>query len=536
MPVIQNIRQNARLQVSSPVQIRSSNAARLEGENIASFGSNLQKAVLEVRDFEKRAKETSDKIKLAQLKETAVKQSQDAYQNVHKDGSADGSDYLAVYTENYDKVMYNALNSFEDGDARAQAKVIIDGVGNQMRSSVVNDSMKANVQDLAVKGKQAFGQTVSNVYTNPYSVTEAIARNDQRLDAYSELYSASDIQKMKVKEAREISLSSVNGLVAQGKYKDAKKMVLNELSGSFGAEIPDQLARIDNAKQKAQSEALTDEYKTETQSKRSASQLSATNKGKFFGQLLKSAGRDDRAIVKDEMKVAVMNGQMSLSDYTATVSAYEKTNPMASAFDGGIGTEANAARIEYIERIIDGEDDVVDDINDDVKSGIFTLEQGEALLGYRSSRIGSLQNPDQNPGFPKAEKMAVDALKRNVGANFGPDGTLSIPKSSEADYVTVSSMYQRYVTQGLSPDKASTKALKEFNTQIKKEVYVAPQFLDLSTQESVKQMQEARPAFNKKLLGLQATGKEEDAKKGIEALTAYRKRLKALQYIEGIRE
>lgn len=519
MPRIEKMGGTNRLQVSSPVPIRSTGQARMTGEIISDFGDQMMKTSEAVRTIYQKSEEMAAAAQVDAANEQAAVARQKAIieaENNFKDPM--GSDKLTVYQETFANEMRPIIDGIQSPELRARVVQNLGKIRNEGLDTVYRSSVKTREDSIKGMRDSAVGMRIASVNQNPYGVVEAIQKNQASLEATKGVYRADEFAKIAQEEPRILANAAVRALLDNSqfggkRFEEARRMINGELAPFLGEDA----VRLNSEIETKRLSWLDQEDKQQTRIERNAIEAVTERQEETLKLLLleKTSGDVDPEAYGKRIRDAYMQNEIDARQY-------EKLNKL-NILDGVMAPSNESALLGYNARILSGD---VKGLNNqvlaDVAAGNTNMEDALRVM----SNV-SIVNANKNKKDPKFSREYTQGMREVVRALDGPSG--SVAPSDAVTLVKITADYGERVARGEAPVKAAQAATREYFSEVKGTTFVAPSLIPMGVQASAQSLKAYQPTFEKNIQKLEQAGDFAQVEK---ELINYSKRMQALEVLE----
>jgi hypothetical protein len=458
MPKIESLNQNNRLQVGSPVPIRGAESARIAGEGIQDFGQNLNRAAVTMMEVQNAARADDERIELERISETAEKAARESAhlskQDYNPDEDKTGLGLFESYSTRYREKVAPLIDGLS-GDLKAKAANILLAGENSQANDIYDTTAAMKADMLKRKNDQAFNEMSANVYANPYSVVEKIAKSDMAVNDLQLTYGSAAKETIKVERQKKLSITAVQGLIAKNGFDEAQKMVEGPLAKYLGEDV----AKISDSIRSAKMDFLDSRQKqtreAEERSAKSAKEQQDYNAGLYFAKMGATMDPAQKEELRMEMYKLVASGQMTREAVNAAQSEGRET----------MGFTSNNTYVNYVNKITSKA--VPADINSqiirDIKVGLLEPNDGASLMKMVNSNRAR-EKTGTDPAVKRDLKLAMDAIKvANKGTMDAQIGEIIVPGSMAKQSLEMQLELNNLVDQGMRPMDAANVVIRKFN-------------------------------------------------------------------------
>jgi hypothetical protein len=241
MPRIQSLAQEKRLDVGSPVPIRSAASAGVEGEAIAQVGQTLASAGAAFGKIIQATREEKQKVSLRGLDEMAQQAAMQAYAASQNDPEkkSDGSNQFEIYHKKFVDMMKPTYDKLDD-EMKGYADEIMMKNLNSQTASVLQSALNAQAEFISDEDRNRHNILLANTYTNPEAVLENIQKNTEAVSDIKLGYSEEKRRQLIKSDTQAIARNALNSYVDKKEFSKAKDLLNNKLAAYFG---PDEKGR-----------------------------------------------------------------------------------------------------------------------------------------------------------------------------------------------------------------------------------------------------------------------------------------------------
>ncbi len=523
MPRVEKLGGTNRLQVSSPVPIRSTGQARMEGEIIADFGDQMMRTTEAVDKIYRESKAVEQAAQADNIMEQGAVARQKATEAAAtKFQEADGSDKLKIYQETFANEMRPYLDSVKDEEFKAQLSMNLGKVRNSGADTIFRDQMKTREGYIKGLRENAVGLRIASVNQNPMGAVEAIKKNKESLDAAKDVYRPDERLQIDAQESRIIANSAVQSLLNNSqfggrRFEEARKLINGDLAQYLGEDAAKLNAQVDEKRYSW----LDQQYKNETRGEdkfiKSEKERKEENAKSLFLEKTSVGATDEDFSVR--VRDAYTQGEITKGDF-------EALNKVSYTIGAALPSNEGALA-RYNERVLTGDvtgasSDVIRDMN----AGIINAEDGSRVLSNVSIVRSKINGKD-----PKFTRDYASGMEEIIGSLRDPKG--QIPPSDSRTMTRLMADYGNRIQRGESPAQASRGARKDFYTDTKNSTYIESSVIPLGQQQKAETLKSYFPTFTQNINNLEKKG---DFVKALEQLKLYNKRLQALEGLESLKE
>jgi hypothetical protein len=527
MPRIDQIQSQSRLQVSSPVAIRSSASARVEGEAIEDFGSKLTRAGMVVGEFARQSAQAEAAAQNETLRATATRASQEAfYESQTKYQKQDGSDQLATYDAAYKERMDAVLSALPEGQQRQRAAQIFQIEGTKAVDNVVRSSIETKVNSIKTTRTEALGITLGNVSANPYAALEQINQNRNSLEQSSVAYSPAELQAARIDESRTIAQTAVRGLLGNDKlgskrFDDARKMIQGDLAPYLGKDVPTLLEVVSREQEQWTNTTLRNRAQADQQLDEVRKEEQRTNVQKLYALAAGNPTPEQQTEIRETAYTLVAQGKLT----TEQAELIERKTPYVMNSSG-------PTRASYMEQITSGSfgPDINERLLRESASGTLTQKDALDLMKIASAKSNAPRNND--PTYSKQLSAGEERIKQANGGYIDNFGIPRVPKDRQTNNTQMMADYYEHIGQGKTPTEATKLTLDSYYGDIAQTKYLPGNVVPVHLQSDLKGMRESENLLRAEVSRLKTDGSEASLRRATAIMKLYKDRLQALSHVE----
>jgi hypothetical protein len=532
MPRLDALQQQTRLQVTSPVTYQSPGAARVQGEAVQGLGNDLIRAGLTLQQFKKESKDAERRIIVGQIREAAAAEKYKAF--VHSQTTSknpDGSDRIDVYGADFDNRTKGFTDGVIDPEIKAEAQIAIANEKNSMLDNVVSSAMKKRIEYMQSARDSTVGQRNSNVFSNPYTVMDAIKATDDELSQSSDIYSPSEIPGRKQEEKKALAMAAVNGLIdSAGKagpdgtrnsgrvFNDARVMVMTDLKEFLGPDVDKVRQMITDEEVKYQNREMELNYRA----KQAAAEAKKIASDQFY---LKSMV----ALDENPSKAPQIRKQFIQAAKMGIVDPVDYSKGM-NEFDTKKSKELSSTAMKWVDYITSEKSlvGINEKITKDVMvNGLMTTSEGKMVMLLADTKERARRNK-KDPSENRDLKEAINLIKASNGGFQNDLGEFVVPGSKVKINSEMIFEFNALTRQGMKARPAVRQILKQYGKQALGTDYIDTKFFPKDKQTTLENFNAYKPTFGA-LVNKLSTGSAEDKKRASQLKKQFLQREEALK-------
>jgi hypothetical protein len=441
--------QNTREQVSSPVPIGSSQAARLPGETLANFGEAVAKTAQTVGVFEAQKEAAMTRTSLNNVQVDADRAAEDALRETNKVAKADGSDYAETYDKIYQEKTAPLLENISDDRTKQMAQAVVKERSNARQSRVTQEIDTRQVKYVDTTFQATQSSLIGSTMQNPNAVVQNIQSFEKSLGDTGLVYSE-EVKNAKLIQGREqIADGAVTGLIQQNRFKEALNFVQGDGAQYFDAKgLESKIKEINAADVAHRNQKIQDDYRFERDQDKLQKKAQDTQFSGLFSDLITN---QDNPARRTEVQ---LQARKALDDGLIRPEQFNTINRAQRTIEG-TGAMAFLKTQALLQN--GGSNDMAEDIRKDIDDGRLDPGIGKSQL--------QLNNRYQEKASNAKFQAEVQPVKKQLDATFKslyPTTPSDTPTEAQAHFMLdVQNKMLDYVDKGMPVQKASKKALQD---------------------------------------------------------------------------
>lgn len=307
MAKIPRYQENQRLNPPGPQQVYDPGAARMEGENIANLGRQIQGFANDIDTYKKVKEKTDEAIFAKEYLDKATKKGQDSEVMIRTDLNADG-EKLGVASDgsNVEKLydssfsdLYKEVESIPDSRRRRIARNAIAQGQNVYRAQIFEHKISLHNSHMFLKSDTSINEMATRISNDP-SLFEMELEKEIAFQLSLPLGTENTSKQYKrVKEAA--ALAVIQGHQKRGDFKAAEEMIKGPLSKFFTPEEGMALLQKNRSEER---EVRTNQWAIEAKARKDREEKREDDRSDLFYNVLTNINSDDPMKRQEAIDVA----------------------------------------------------------------------------------------------------------------------------------------------------------------------------------------------------------------------------------------